>query len=197
MSRQPRQQLHREVFNCTGCSDFTCVTHTTALSFQQDFEDDWQLWTVRHSLGPKCNCGDAFDPYIRAGGSDHAGNVRCKTCKKIMRGGVIPFFTGTKLPLVALFGILYGTLHGHSQKFIQLASYGRPGSRPPRVPSNAVPCMQDKGTRGHQLPEGEAPSHTSTGASTDSRPRCHPQAASYAARRLKNFFFPSTQNRNI
>ena len=94
-------------------------THTTALSFQQDFEDDWQLWTVRHSLGPKCNCGDAFDPYIRAGGSDHAGKVRCKTCKKIMRGGVIPFFTGTKLPLVALFGILYGTLHGHSQKFIQ------------------------------------------------------------------------------
>ena len=62
--------------------------------------------------------------------------------------------------------------------------------RPPRVPCDAVPCVQGKGTRGHQLPEGEAPSHTSTGASTDSRPRRYSQAASYAARRLKNFFFP-------
>ena len=35
-----------------------------------------------------------------------------------MRSGVIAFFTGTKLPLVTLFGILWGTLHGHSQAFI-------------------------------------------------------------------------------
>ena len=72
-----RQQLHWEVFNCPGCSDFTCVTHThtTALTFQLDFEDEWQLWTVRHCLGPKCGCGDAFNPYVCAGGSDHAGKV--------------------------------------------------------------------------------------------------------------------------
>ena len=80
-----RQQLHREVFNCPGCSDFTCVTHTTALTFQLDFEE-WQHWTVRHCLGPKCGCGDAFNPYVCAGGSDHAGKVRCKTCKKIFTG---------------------------------------------------------------------------------------------------------------
>ena len=68
-----------------------------------------------------------------------------------------------------------------------------------RVPCDAVPCVQGKGTRGHQLPEGEAPSHTSTGASTDSRPRRYSQAASYAARRLKNFFSlrPKTEIYNI
>ena len=118
LRRAPRPQLHREVFKCPGCAVFTCVKHATAMSFQQDFESDWQLWTVRHSPGPKCDCGDAFNPYVCGGDSDHAGKVRCKTCKKIMRSGVIPFFTGTKLPLFALFGILWGTLHGHSQVFI-------------------------------------------------------------------------------
>ena len=29
-----------------------------------------------------------------------------------------------------------------------------------RVPCDAVPCVQGKGTRGYQLHEGEAPSHT-------------------------------------